>query len=232
MGTEERPDRPTGTRARNVPSSVRRRIPLPPLPGTSLPQVRKVAGQTPVEREAPFAAAAHAKPESPATERPAERPAIPEIGKSGINTSGISDEESDLLLDGSLLDGGLKDDEFESLIGGDEDAADLPGASAATDLPADSAAGASSEGEAPGHPPAEQAAESGVTSPPERPGAPGAEVLNDLVEEIEKDLEEEVNRLTLQTQKTLPTYRKTIPCSFVPVARPDGPKMRTPRKDS
>jgi len=231
MGTEDRPDRPVGTRARSAPSSARRRIPLPPLPGIPLPAFRKAVGQDPVEGGVPSPAAvneenapatAHAKPEIPPVDRPVEQPAT-----AGVSTSGVSDEETDLLLGGGLLDESL-DDEFESLIAGEAEVTNLPTASPAGMRPG----GQRPEREASGRPADAEAAESGVAPPPERPGAPGAEVLNDLVEEIERDLEEEVNRLTLQSQKTLPTYRKTIPCSFVPVARPDAPKKRAPRADS
>jgi hypothetical protein len=55
---------------------------------------------------------------------------------------------------------------------------------------------------------------------PERTGAPGADVINDLVEEIERDLEDEVTRLSLQTHNSLPAYRRTLPCSYVPVPLP------------
>ncbi len=245
MGTEERPDRPAGARARSSPSSARRRIPLPPLPDTPRPAFRKEAGQAPVEGGVPSAVAANeqstpataqAKPETPPVDRHAERPATSGVSTSGVSTSGVStsgvsDEETDLLLGGGPLDGALED-EFESLIGGEAQDTDLPTASAATTPATVPTAGERPEWEASDRSPDAQATESGVAPPPERPGAPGSEVLNDLVEEIEKDLEEEVIRLTLQSQKMLPTYRKTIPCSFVPVARPDAQKKRLPRADS
>lgn len=200
MGAEERPDRPAGTRSRSAPSPARRRIPLP-----SLPALRRVTGKGSAEEGTP--PSERAKAETPPVDRPAARP----------TASGVSHEETDLLLDGTL------DDEFESLIGGEADVADLLQAPTGGEPP---------ERESSDRPPAAQAAEPVMADSPERPGAPGADVLNELVEEIEKDLEEEVNRLTLQTQRTLPTYRKTIPCSFVPAAGPDVPKKRSPREDS
>lgn len=200
MNTEERPGRPAGTRSRSAPPHARRRIPLP-----SLPTFRKVTGKGSAEEDT--APGERAKPETPPANRPAVKP----------TASGVSQEETDLLLGGTL------DDDFESLIGSEEDVAEIPQAPREGEPP---------ERESSDRPPVAQAAESAMAEPPERSGAPGADILNDLVEEIEKDLEEEVNRLTLQTQRTLPAYRKTIPCSFVPAARPDIPKRRSPREDS
>ncbi len=53
-------------------------------------------------------------------------------------------------------------------------------------------------------------------SPAERAGVRGATILNDLVDEIEKDLEAEIERHS--EAATLPAYRRSVGCSFDPVA--------------
>jgi hypothetical protein len=55
---------------------------------------------------------------------------------------------------------------------------------------------------------------------PKRTGASGAAVMNDLVDEIERDLEREIARL--QPDAALPTYRRALGCSLAPGAPPAG----------
>jgi len=45
-----------------------------------------------------------------------------------------------------------------------------------------------------------------------RPGVPGVKLLNDLVDEIERDLEIELGRAV--APPALPAYRRTVSCSF------------------
>ncbi|HEU4403520.1 MAG TPA: hypothetical protein VFT43_15590 [Candidatus Polarisedimenticolia bacterium] len=47
-----------------------------------------------------------------------------------------------------------------------------------------------------------------------RTGASGATVMNDLVDEIERDFEKEMERHA--PEAALPPYRRTIGCSFSP----------------
>lgn len=209
MSTEERTDRPVASKSRGASTSARRRIPLPPLPAFRKESGRQAAADA-AQPAAPAGAksartVARNKPEEPPTPRTqAQRPA-----------AGVSHEESDLLLGGAL------DDEFESLLREDDGAPDPPPATPDRK---------SSKSASPEHDPVREAA--AEEKEEERAGAPGADVLNDLVEEIERDLEEEVSRLTRQTQRALPAYRKTIPCSFVPAAKSRVPKKPAPRKDS
>ncbi len=49
-----------------------------------------------------------------------------------------------------------------------------------------------------------------------RPGLPGAEVLNELVEEIEKDLDVEAHRHVSAVASSLPEYGRSMACSFAP----------------
>jgi hypothetical protein len=53
-------------------------------------------------------------------------------------------------------------------------------------------------------------------------------VISDLVEEIERDLEEEVSRLSLQSHNALPAYRRTLSCSYVPAPPPETKRRATP----
>ncbi len=55
---------------------------------------------------------------------------------------------------------------------------------------------------------------------PPRTGASGATVMNDLVDEIERDLEREIARL--QPDVALPTYRRAVGCSLAPGVLPAG----------
>ena len=136
-------------------------------------------------------------------------PAPPRSAAAPPATSGVSAEESDQLL--------------EALFGPDEAS---PAESPTRSRPSSRGAGtvrqeSASKGAGAPRPwgsPADDAE-------PERTGAPGADVINDLVEEIERDLENEVTRLSLQTHNSLPAYRRTLPCSYVP-----APPLATSRE--
>ncbi len=59
--------------------------------------------------------------------------------------------------------------------------------------------------------------------PEERCGAIGASVMNDLVDEIERDIERDLSRS--HPEGSLPAYRRTLSCSFR-TADQSGPKGR------
>ena len=55
----------------------------------------------------------------------------------------------------------------------------------------------------------------------DRTGVLGATILNDLVDEIEKDLEAEIERHS--DAWTLPAYRRVVGCSFSPAVPAEAP---------
>jgi hypothetical protein len=54
---------------------------------------------------------------------------------------------------------------------------------------------------------------------PQRTGSTGATILNNLVDEIEKDLERDLARIPLEIAQQ--HYRRVVPCSFGPGAAPE-----------
>jgi hypothetical protein len=64
-------------------------------------------------------------------------------------------------------------------------------------------------------------------APPPRSGDIGAAVLNDLVDQIERDIEKDLGRLVPET--TLPPYRGAVPCTFDPAVSARGAGPAPPR---
>lgn len=203
MATEKPPQRPGARRPRAASLATRRRIPLPSLPAfdgsPAKPAEREGAGDHPIPDPVSRSAETREERNAPVAGGPRPRGDAPP-------SPGVSHEEADLLIEGAV------DDDLAALIEDGTLGQPEPRRRAGA---ADSGPGARTARSGPAAP----ARKHPDDGDPERPGSPGAEVLNELVEEIERDLEEEVSRLTLQTHKALPNYRRTLPCSYVPAAR-------------
>jgi hypothetical protein len=61
---------------------------------------------------------------------------------------------------------------------------------------------------------------------PQRSGDIGAAVLNDLVDQIERDIEKDLGRAA--PEALLPPYRGAVPCTFDPAAHARGPAPASP----
>ena len=61
---------------------------------------------------------------------------------------------------------------------------------------------------------------------PQRSGDIGAAVLNDLVDQIERDIEKDLGRAAPEAM--LPPYRRAIPCTFDPATHIRGPWPASP----